>query len=475
MSILFTALAGGSLGVACGLIWRQRSIIRELKTARERVVTEEARVFDFLHGLGEALNGTARRADLHELIVRGVLRILGAQSGGLYLVGESGKELHPSFVSRGCPPLVNFPLASAKDLPADLDAMQRHLRLKNVRKGEGVLAEVWESGKAQILSRDDDRLDVARQTASEAGNVAVAPLLYGGRCFGVLIVARGDATELFSSADGQVLSTLAEQSAFTLRSAEVFSEAAEKRRIDHDLQVAYEIQRILLPSKAPKFQGYDLAGINVPARHVSGDYYDFLNVDSDHCGVVIGDVSGKGVPASLIMATCRSVIRSVASGELSPASVLKKVNAMVFPDMKEDMFISMAYVLLHCDDPKVVLSRAGHDAPFLYRAADKSCRRVNPPGMAVGIDGGSVFNRVTNDFALEMSSGDCLILYTDGVTEALDSSGEEFGVENVTRVIVESAPMGADMVVERLTAELKKFVGEAPQHDDITLIAICKK
>ena len=475
MSILFTALAGGSLGVACGLIWRQRSIIRELKTARERVVTEEARVFDFLHGLGEALNGTARRADLHELIVRGVLRILGAQSGGLYLVGESGKELHPSFVSRGCPPLVNFPLASAKDLPADLDAMQRHLRLKNVRKGEGVLAEVWESGKAQILCCGDDRLDVARQTASEAGNVAVAPLLYGGRCFGVLIVARADAAEQFSSADGQVLSTLAEQSAFTLRSAEVFSEAAEKRRIDHDLQVAYEIQRILLPSKAPKFQGYDLAGINVPARHVSGDYYDFLNVDSDHCGVVIGDVSGKGVPASLIMATCRSVIRSVASGELSPASVLKKVNAMVFPDMKEDMFISMAYVLLHCDDTRVILSRAGHDAPFLYRAGDKSCSRVNPPGMAVGIDGGAVFNRVTNDFALEMSSGDCLILYTDGVTEALDSSGEEFGVENVTRVIVESAQMGADVVVERLTAELKKFVGEAPQHDDITLIVICKK
>jgi sigma-B regulation protein RsbU (phosphoserine phosphatase) len=391
------------------------------------------------------------------------------------LVGESGKELHPSFVSRGCPPLVNFPLASAKDLPADLDAIQRHLRLKNVRKGEGVLAEVWESGKAQILCCGDERLDVARQTASEAGNVAVAPLLYGGRCFGVLIVARADATEQFSSADGQVLSTLAEQSAFTLRSAEVFSEAAEKRRIDHDLQVAYEIQRILLPSKAPKFQGYDLAGINVPARHVSGDYYDFLNVDSDHCGVVIGDVSGKGVPASLIMATCRSVIRSVASGELSPASVLKKVNAMVFPDMKEDMFISMAYVLLHCDDTRVILSRAGHDAPFLYRAGDKSCSRVNPPGMAVGIDGGAVFNRVTNDFALEMSSGDCLILYTDGVTEALDSSGEEFGVENVTRVIVESAPMGADVVVERLTAELKKFVGEAPQHDDITLIVICKK
>lgn len=475
MSTLLTALAGASFGVAAGVILWQRRQIQDLKQARERVVTEEARVFDFLHGLGEALSGTARRSDLHELIVRGVLRILGGQSGALYLTNESSGDLHPAFVARGCPPLVHFPLASSKDLPSDLDAMLRHLRVKHVRQGEGVLAEAIEVRKVQILDAKDDRLEAARQTGSDAGNVAVAPMLYGGRCFGVLVVARQQAKEAFSLADAQVLETLSEQSAFTLCSAEVFSEAAEKRRIDHDLQVAHEIQRILLPSKAPDFPGYAIVGINVPARHVSGDYYDFLSLDSGHCGVVIGDVSGKGVPASLIMATCRSVLRSVAGCELSPSAVLRRVNAMVFPDMKEDMFISMAYAVLEADSSAVKLCRAGHDAPFLYRAADQSCTRVNPPGMAVGIDGGRVFNRVCNDYALELAAGDCLILYTDGLTEALNSSGDEFGVESVVQAIVETAPQGAAAILERLTSDLKKFVGEAPQHDDITLIVIQKK
>jgi sigma-B regulation protein RsbU (phosphoserine phosphatase) len=475
MSNLLTALTGASLGVAAGALLWQRRQIQELKQARERVVTEEARVFDFLHGLGEALSGTARRSDLHELIVRGVLRILGAQSGALYLTAESSGDLHPAFVARGCPPLVQFPLASFKDLPSDLDGMLRHLRVKPVRRGEGVLADVCESRKVQILGENDPRLEAAKQTGADAGNVAVAPMLYGGRCFGVLVVARKEAKEPFTLADAQVLETLAEQSAFTLCSAEVFSEAAEKRRIDHDLQVAHEIQRILLPSKSPDVPGFEISGINVPARHVSGDYYDFLKIDPTHWGVVIADVSGKGVPASLIMATCRSVLRSVAGRELSPAAVLRLVNAMVFPDMKEDMFISMAYVVLEGDSSAMKLCRAGHDAPFLYRSADGSCSRVNPPGMAVGIDGGTVFNRVSNDHTLELAPDDCLILYTDGLTEALDASGEEFGVENVTRAIVESASGGASAILERLTGDLKKFVGEAPQHDDITLIVIRKK
>jgi sigma-B regulation protein RsbU (phosphoserine phosphatase) len=175
------------------------------------------------------------------------------------------------------------------------------------------------------------------------------------------------------------------------------------------------------------------------------------------------------------MATCRSVLRSVAGGELSPAAVLKRVNTMVFPDMKEDMFISVAYAILEADSNAVKLCRAGHDAPFLYRAADGSCTRVNPPGMAVGIDGGRAFNRVSTDYSLELGTNDCLILYTDGLTEALDAAGEEFGVENVTRAIVESASGGAAAIMERLRSDLKKFVGEAPQHDDITLIVIRKK
>ncbi|MEI6712824.1 MAG: GAF domain-containing SpoIIE family protein phosphatase [Verrucomicrobiota bacterium] len=468
-------LSGGVIASLVGVVCAQMRTIAELKRAQEKVVTEEARVFDFLHGLGEALSGTAKAADLHALIVKGVQRILGANAGGLYLVDSSGNTMQSAFISKGCPPLMEFPIASVESLASDPDALHRHMRLRSIRRGEGVLAEVWEKGTAVVMHAADDRLDIARRLGVLNGSVAVVPLLYAKRVFGVLLMARGVGEELFGNSDLQVFHTLAEQSAFALCTADVFSEAAEKRHLDKDLQVAHEIQRILLPNKAPEVSGFDISGVNVPAKHVSGDYFDYFFVDPTHCGVAIADVSGKGVPASLIMATCRSVLRSKAPDEISASAVLRKVNAQLFPDIKEDMFISMAYAVLEKDSPNVVLCRAGHDAPLLYRAADQSVTQINPPGMVVGIDSGGVFDRMLRDFTIEMQPGDCLIFYTDGVTEALNAEGDEFGLDQTIRSIVQSAASGPAGIIERLTADLKEFVGTFPQHDDITLIVIRKQ
>jgi sigma-B regulation protein RsbU (phosphoserine phosphatase) len=468
-------LGGVIVTVLFGVVAWQRSYIRALKKARERVATEEARVFDFLHGLGEALSGTAKPSDLHVLIVEGMLRILRSKSGAVYLADERGSELQPAFIHPRCPALVELSSPSGGDRPADDKAMTRQLRIRHIKRGEGVLAQVWEAQTPQVLSPGDPRLEEARRVGAVCGHVAVMPLCYSGRTFGVLLLARNAEDEPFSNGDMQVFLTLAEQSAFTLRTAEVFSDAAEKRRLDSDLEVAHEIQRILLPSKAPEIEGFEISGLNLPARHVSGDYYDFLSVDENHCGVVIADVSGKGVPASLIMATCRGVLRGEAEGELSAAELLRRVNRRMFPDIKEDMFISMAYMLLEKSEGKVTLCRAGHDAPLLFKAADRTVTRLNPPGMAVGIDSGGAFNRVSRDFSFHMESGDCVVLFTDGVTEALDLEGEEFGVPRVTQVLLDNAHLCAGALLERITGELKSFVGAAPQHDDITLIVIRKK
>jgi sigma-B regulation protein RsbU (phosphoserine phosphatase) len=175
------------------------------------------------------------------------------------------------------------------------------------------------------------------------------------------------------------------------------------------------------------------------------------------------------------MAMCRSVLRSQAGARHSPAAVLRLVNEQLFPDIKEDMFISMAYAILDRNSATVTLCRAGHDAPLLYAAKEKTISRINPPGMALGIDAGGVFNRVTADFSLRLESDDCLILYTDGVTEALDAEGEEFGMENLIQSILASASEGPSGIITRLTDDLRTFVGRHPQHDDITMIVIRKK
>jgi len=176
----------------------------------------------------------------------------------------------------------------------------------------------------------------------------------------------------------------------------------------------------------------------------------------------------------LIMAICRSVLRSQAIGNSSPADVLQKVNRQLYPDIKEDMFISMAYLVLDHMRGSVTLARAGHDAPLLYKQKIQTITPLKTPGMVVGIDSGDVFDRLTRDVAVGVETGDCILLYTDGITEALDSEGNEFGLERTVASIQSSATEGARAIVTRLIDDLRSFVGSTPQNDDITLIAIRK-
>ncbi len=478
MSYLFPGLLLAALVGWFSTLWWQHRRIQELERSKEEIEVEETLVFDFLHGLGEAFRETIRPRDLHRLIVEGATRILGAQGGALYMADRTGLKLAPAFVSNGCPPLVEVPdniLQQAITVPATLE---NFLRTRTVDLGEGIVGRVWQTGQAVNLSDLADAPELAKLRSSPFGTAAVmvTPLLYGKQNMGVLAVGhgRGRKNETFSQSDFVIFKSVAEQSAFALYNAIVYSEANEKKRLDHDLKIARDIQRVLLPSAAPAIQGFEISGTNIAASQVSGDYFDYIKVDDERLGVAIADVSGKGVPASLIMAICRSVLRSTAPQQISPSDVLQKVNRQLYPDIKEDMFISMAYVILDHARNAITLARAGHDAPLLYKSSTKTVTPVKPPGMAVGIDSGDVFDRITRDFCVELERDDCLILYTDGITEALDAQGDEFGMERMMQSVQASADQGAPAIVNRLTNDVRDFIGLQPQHDDITLIAIRK-
>ncbi|MEY2584674.1 MAG: hypothetical protein QOD80_700 [Verrucomicrobiota bacterium] len=456
--------------------WQQRNRIRQIERSKEEIQIEETLVFDFLHGLGEAFTETIRAGDLHRLIVEGAGRVLDAQGGALYMMERAGGKLAPSFISKGCPPFIDAPTHILQQAASNPAALESYLRLHAIPPGEGIIGRVWQTREPVLLTDLANAPELAglRGTSLGAASVMVTPLLYGKQNMGVLALGNGPSSPSFSPSDFVVFKSIAEQSAFALYNAIIYSEANEKKRLDHDLEIARDIQRILLPSEAPAIPGFEISGINIPARHVSGDYFDYLTVDEQRLGVAIADVSGKGVPASIIMAICRSVLRSQAAGNPSPADVLQKVNRQLYPDIKEDMFISMAYLILDHVRGSVMLSRAGHDAPILFDHATGTASPVKPPGMVLGIDSGSVFDRITGDFALSLNRHDCLLLYTDGVTEALDANGDEFGPERMIESVRASAPEGAPAIISGLIDELRSFVGSQPQNDDITLIAIRK-
>ncbi|PYK37588.1 MAG: hypothetical protein DME49_11205 [Verrucomicrobia bacterium] len=455
---------------------RQARRIRTLERSKEEIQVEETLVFDFLHGLGEAFSETIRPNDLHRLIVEGATRILDAHGGALYMADRTGAKLVPAFISKGCPPLVEVPTDILQQAAATPIALESYLRLHSVPLSEGTIGRVWQAGQSVCLNELSEAPELAklRDTSFGTASMMISALLYGKQNMGVLALANGPMGAPFSQSDFVVFKSIAEQSAFALYNAIIYSEANEKKRLDHDLEIARDIQRILLPAEAPAVNGFEISGINVPARQVSGDYFDYIKVDDQRLGVAIADVSGKGVPASLIMAICRSVLRSQAAQNPSPADVLQKVNRQLYPDIKEDMFISMAYLILDHAHDGVILSRAGHDAPLLYKSSSQTVTSLKPPGMVLGIDSGNVFDRLTSDVAVPLERDDCLVLYTDGVTEAIDTEGDEFGVERMIQSVRASAMNGAPAIVTRLIDDLRNFVGSQPQNDDITLIAIRK-
>jgi phosphoserine phosphatase RsbU/P len=450
--------------------------IRTLERSHEEIQVEETLVFDFLHGLGEAFRETIRPQELHRLIVEGAVRILDAHGGALYVTDRTGGKLTPAFISKGCPPLVDVPSNILQQAAANPIALETFLRLRTVAPREGVIGRVWQAGQAVCLNEFSEAPELAQLRGSAFGSVSVmaTALRYGDQDLGVLALANGPMGAPFSQADLVVFKSIAEQSAFALYNAIIYSMANEKKRLDHDLEIARDIQRILLPSEAPAINGFQISGINVPARQVSGDYFDYIQVDQDRLGVAIADVSGKGVPASLIMAICRSVLRAEAARNPSPADVLRKVNRQLYPDIKEDMFISMAYLVLDHQHDGVTLARAGHDAPLWYQRQSQTVTPVKSPGMVVGIDSGSVFDRLTVDFAVPLERNDCLVLYTDGVTETLNSEDDEFGVDRMMQSVRASANDGAQAVVKRIIEDVREFTGSVPQNDDITVIAIRK-
>ena len=470
---LLVASVAGWIITAWFLIRR----IRRLERSHEEIQVEETLVFDFLHGLGEAFRETIRPQELHRLIVEGATRILDAHGGALYVTDRTGGKLTPAFISKGCPPLVDVPQNILQQAAAAPIALESFLRLHTIGPGEGLLGRVWQTGQSVCLSEFSEAPELAKLRGSAFGSASImaASLRYGNQDLGILALAQGSMGQPFSQGDFVVFKSIAEQSAFALYNAIIYSMANEKKRLDHDLEIARDIQRILLPSEAPAINGFQISGINAPARQVSGDYFDYIRVDEERLGVAIADVSGKGVPASLIMAICRSVLRAEAARNPSPADVLRKVNRQLYPDIKEDMFISMAYLILnHQRDGGITLARAGHDAPLLYKRQLETVTPVKSPGMVVGIDSGNVFDRLTTDFAVPLERDDCLVLYTDGVTETLNAEGDEFGLERMMQSVRASATNGAQAIVKKIIEDVRDFTGSVPKNDDITLIAIRK-
>ncbi len=455
----------------------QRRRNRSIRKRFRDLECEEQRMFSFLHDLGLAIENEPSPSVLSRIIVDGIDKVVNARGGAVYFLAQGNSYLLPSYISEDCPPLIGIPVEVRKKAERDPRALESHIRLSRVAVDDGILGYCLAVGEPihveDVKNHPSFRDAFTRYT--EDVDALLSPLRHAGKDLGVLVVARRHQDGGFSANDFAVFRSAAEQSSFAIGNARIHREAHEKRAMENELQNAREVQSILLPQQDPVIAGFRISGTNQPARIISGDYYDYLELGGKKLGIAIADVSGKGVPAGLLMAMCRSALRCVAPGRNSPSEVLAAVNRQLFPDIREDMFISMAYGILDEATGKLLLSRAGHDPALLFRKETGKVELLRSPGLALGVDGGTVFERVTKDQEIDLFPGDCVLFYTDGVREAVDADEEEFGMERMSETFRLAAPLGAESILNRMQQELRQFTGEGPQMDDITLVAIEKK
>jgi serine phosphatase RsbU (regulator of sigma subunit) len=245
--------------------------------------------------------------------------------------------------------------------------------------------------------------------------------------------------------------------------------AREKESIAKELQIAAQLQEKALPRQMPEVPGLEVSAKSFPAKAVGGDYYDFVYPGKDTVGFVIADAAGKGFPGSLYMSTSRSIFRVISQTETSPSVMLRKTNDYISGDpTQEGMFITYIYCVYDGAARRLTYSNAGHFPPLLYNTRTKVFKALNAGGMPIGIMAGADFPEEMVEFA----EGDLLVLYTDGIIEAMNLQNEMFGVEKLEELIRNHGAEPTRSLIEHISAQIAGFVGEAPQHDDMTIVVI---
>ncbi len=263
----------------------------------------------------------------------------------------------------------------------------------------------------------------------------------------------------------------------TSKFREAQKSVVEQERMQKEMQVAQEIQHSLLPGKVPAVSGYDIASLYRAAKEVGGDYYDFVSVDEDTLGVVVADVSGKGVPGSLVMTMIRTALRMEARGSHSAADVMSRMNDFVTEDMKKGMFVTIFYLILDSKNRIISYASAGHNPMVLFRAETDETFFLNPRGFPVGISlpDESLFRRSIDVEKIKLKKDDMLVIYTDGVTEAMNEAREQYGEDRLLALIKEYGRKSPDEFVDALNEDIKVFTSGYPQNDDITVVAMKEK
>ena len=475
-SLLFTCLL--LLVAALSLaLFRLRGDAERREEQRARAEHDRQRALDFMHLMAEALGEGLSRQELHQRIVHASILCTGALSACIF-------ERTPSNMMRSVaieglfPPHRPLPDHVKAKLTTRAKFIERVLRSEEFPVGEGIAGRVAETGRGELIA--DATLD-PRIVKHEDPNLAVrsviaVPMRFRERFFGVLVVANPVDNRLFTEMECTLMQSLAEQAALAFHNAETLNLQIERKQLDLDLSIASGIQQMLLPSHSAVFPGLDLDARYAPAQRVGGDLFDVIVLSPTRLGVAVADVSGKGIAASLYMAVCRTNLRQIAPRHISPSQTLVDLNRTMGADIRGDLYVTVLYAVIDIQSNQVTFARAGHELPLFARRDPSTgnylTHLVRSEGMPVGLVPDELFASAIDDKVEPFGSGDTLVLYTDGVTEAPNEEEKEFSSARLADVVRALHTRTAREINDGVLESVRRFAGDAVQRDDLTLVTV---
>jgi len=306
----------------------------------------------------------------------------------------------------------------------------------------------------------------------EEGIHTIIPMIVKSKPVGLLLFGLKHSGSRFAGKDLELLWAAANQAAVSIENSRLYETEVEKKKLERDLDLARKIQQGLLPACIPEIGNLDICGEMIPAMQVGGDYFDLLPVDgsASKLFVIIGDVSGKGLSASLYMTKLQTMVKLYCTGGKTPKEILVDVNKRIFDEIERNWFITMTLALFDLEEGTVKFCRAGH-MPILT-ASNGTVESYRTQGIGVGLEKGEIFERSLVEETLKLNSGQIYAFFTDGVTEAMNEANELFGEDKLTTILKNKSTQRSTEIMEEILHSLKTFRGTAEVNDDITLLLV---
>lgn len=423
---------------------RLQSLEEENKRLK-RAVEELSVLNDLARAIGASLN----TQEIIQTIVRRSLRASSAEQGVITLVEEESNQSMKTLVRTMVSSREQGHFHFSQALLGWMHLNKKPLVINNPKTDERFRGIPWEESVLSLIA---------------------VPLMVKSELRGVLTVYNKKDGKPFTEDDQRLLAIIAGQSAQVVENARLYEKEKTLIKMQEELKFAARIQNELLPKSVPSIPGYEIAGRSIPAQEVGGDYYDFIPIDEHHIAFCLGDVTGKGLPASLLMANLQATLRGQTLTTASPRTCLERSNQLLYQSTSPEKFATLFYAILDTQAHQIHYSNAGQDSPYLY-SSQSGIKRLKIGGIPLGMLPEFAFE----EESIPLEHDSLLLVYSDGVTEAMNAQEDMFGDDRIAAVLDDHKLASPSEIIDQLVAAVKKHAAGHPQSDDITVVVLRRK